>query len=93
MHFQNERHHEHDVDQGEGSVVSAARNLIGSAADFGKPELESCGTVGVGDLVFMPVLLLRVLRHREICGLQLQIFRAMVVCEILFPVAAAVNRD
>lgn len=76
------------MDQGEGNFIPAARNRGGGAFSFGESQLESGWFAGVGDLVFLSVLLLCVLRDREVCGLQLQVFRAVVIC-LLFDAFSA----
>ena len=42
--------------------------------------MEDCRPPGTGGLVFLPILLLRLLRHRELRGLKLQVFWSLVVC-------------
>lgn len=80
------------MDQVEGASVSTTRNCGGSSLALGKSKLALRWIAGVGDLVFLPVLLLRVLRHREVCGLTLQIFRAVVVCRLLDSLAEEVKQ-
>ena len=75
------------MDQIEGSFVPAAWNCFRDTFDSGESEFARCRIIGGDDLVFLPVLLFRILRHRKVCGLAVQIFRALVVCQIFLQVA------
>lgn len=46
------------------------------------PTWKAAGLLALAIWCFLPVLLLRVLRHREVCGLPIQVLRVMVVCRL-----------
>lgn len=70
------------MDQGEGNFVSASGLGGGGALDFGESQLENGRAGGADGLVFLPVLLLCVLRHRKVRGRAIQVFRLGVVCAV-----------
>ena len=54
------------VDKIQRTVIPAARNRRRDATGNGESDSEICFVAGAGNLVLLPSVLLRVLRHREI---------------------------